>query len=680
MQTAGRLAPTFTGTKPMVEARPDDEHGFAYRPALDGVRALAVMAVVGYHLGLPWLRGGFIGVDVFFVLSGFLITSLLLLEQRRTGRISLGPFWGRRARRLLPALLLVLVAVAAWDRATVATFELPQHRADLLWSLFYGSNWNLIGSAQDYFTQYQSASLVRHTWSLAIEEQFYLVWPVIMLGVLWAARGRARAVAAVCVGGIVASIILMWTLYSPTDPSRAYYGTEARAHQLLIGALLATLLIRLPRARGSRTAGQAAAIVGLALLVASFTLVGDSSVAYYGGLSAGVAVAAALVIWGLEAAPQGLAAKALGIRPARWIGKISYGVYLWHWPIIVAMTVPAALFAWMPGSSGLVTTRLVLTFVAAGLSYRLVERPIRRGSIPVIRDSSGRFALAIIAASLLAWMAISVMTAQPRELFYERGDVHLVRMGCELEICVRYRAPGTDPPVVALIGDSVARSLDLGVLELARSKGWTYVIAASDGCRVTPLLTYAHGDTSLYGPCLEATPSLWRDLLGTWHPEVVVLLDSVELSDFVSASGEIVSRDDPAHLATERRAMQSVADTFVARGTRLVFVEVPPVVTPPRCLREDTLDLAECAFPASGDPGVPAFNAMLGRVAAHHPGRAFVVSLTDELCPGGVCPPAPEGIFARYDGHHFTSVGARWIVPVLNTKMLDAGALPASMR
>ncbi len=641
---------------------------------------MAVLAVFGYHLGFRQLKGGFLGVDVFFVLSGFLITSLLLLEHARTGRISLVRFWGRRARRLLPALLLVLVAIALWESATAATFELPQRRSDLLWALFYGSNWNLVASAQDYFAQYQTASLVRHTWSLAIEEQFYLVWPVMVLGALWLARGRTRGIVIVCLGGIAASVGLMWILYSPADPSRAYYGTEARMHQLLIGALLAVLLVRVRSIRRPRRSGSLATVCGLGVLLLAFASLGDSSGAYYMGLSAGVAGATAVLIWGLEVAPESLPARALGIAPARLIGKISYGVYLWHWPVILAVSAPVAAFAWMPGALGLDASRVVFTLAIAGLSYRLVEQPIREGTFPLIRASLARSAVAIAAATLVVAVAVVSLTAVPSERAFEPGAAALDRLGCQLEVCVRYRSPDADAPVIAVIGDSVARSLDPGVVELARRMGWTYVVAASDGCRVTHLLTAVDGDTEKYEPCFEATPGLWRDLLRTWHPDLVLAVDSVELADLVEPSGAVVAAGDPEHVIAERHGVQAVAELFADSGTRLAFVAFPPVVTPPECLRVENQDLDICAIPASKDRNVGTYNATLSEVASSYPGQAYLVSLTDHLCPGGICPPAPGGVFARYDGHHFTTAGARWVVPLLFGELLRAGALPPAMR
>src|SRR5262245_14814228 len=216
---------------------------YAYRPALDGVRALAVSAVLLFHGGVGALRGGFLGVDAFFVLSGFLITSLLLAERARHGRIKLSAFWVRRARRLLPALLVLLVVVVAAFRSVLAGTEVMLLRGDALAALGYIANWRMIYRGSDYFAQNASPSPLQHTWSLGIEEQFYLLWPVLMVAVLGLAARRSRAaLLAVTLAGATASAIAAAMLYGPLDSNRAYFGTDARAQALLVGALLAVML------------------------------------------------------------------------------------------------------------------------------------------------------------------------------------------------------------------------------------------------------------------------------------------------------------------------------------------------------------------------------------------------------------------------------------------------------
>ncbi len=208
-----------------------------YRPGLDGLRALAVAGVVLYHAGVSWMPGGFLGVDVFFVLSGYLITSLLLAERRRKGRVGFKAFWARRARRLLPAVLLV-VFVCLLAASTIARDDLARTRGDALASLVYLTNWHLIAASHSYFNAFGRPSLLQHLWSLAVEEQFYLCWPLVLMGSLKLLGRRYTVVLTVLL--VLASTALMWGLYDPNqDPSRVYYGTDTRAATLLVGALLA---------------------------------------------------------------------------------------------------------------------------------------------------------------------------------------------------------------------------------------------------------------------------------------------------------------------------------------------------------------------------------------------------------------------------------------------------------
>ena len=379
-----------------------------YQPALDGLRAVAVLAVLLYHSGLPWAQGGFLGVDVFFALSGFLITSLLLREWDRWSQLDLLAFWGRRARRLLPALLLVILAVAAYARAVVPTGSGQAIRGDGIASLFYVVNWRFVVQGQSYFDQYAEPSPLKHTWSLAIEEQFYLFFPLVLLLLLaWLGRRWARLGVAFVIGALL-SAGLMAVLYVPaTDPSRVYYGTDTRVQTLLVGAALAAVLPamqRRPRLGSTTSWLGLAAAVGLA---AAFVRIGDTDPRMYRGGFLVVAVLSTVVI----------AAVILGRGPLRWvlerplmvrIGVISYGVYLWHWPVFIWLNPDRTS---LTGTS-LLLLRLLVTFTAATLSYELVEQPIRSGSFgrltaPAKLRSGGAAVLATVLVVLVGTAGIN---------------------------------------------------------------------------------------------------------------------------------------------------------------------------------------------------------------------------------------------------------------------------------
>jgi peptidoglycan/LPS O-acetylase OafA/YrhL len=382
-----------------------------YLPGLDGLRAVAVIAVLLYHAGLAWLPGGFLGVEVFFVISGYLITSLLLAEWRVYGRIDVKEFWLRRARRLLPALFLLLLAVLAYS-AVFLPGELAGLRADALAASTYVTNWYLIFVNEPYFEAVGRPSLLRHLWSLAIEEQFYVLWPLILTAGLLFWR-KWRLLGAI-LAGAAASALLMGLLYEPgADPSRIYYGTDTRAAGLLIGASLAFLwapgLIpgfpaehvkthevrkqerrrdrqdRLQRGRLRHRVGWIAPLVvdlaGLAALgaLAWFYLgVGEAHpLLYRGGITA-VGLVTGLLILALVHPHARLSGALLSWRPLRWIGIRSYGIYLWHWPVY--MVTRPDLDISLNGLP-LLALRLSLTVGIAALSFRYVETPLRQGAL-----------------------------------------------------------------------------------------------------------------------------------------------------------------------------------------------------------------------------------------------------------------------------------------------------------
>jgi len=341
---------------------------------LDGLRAVAVLLVVLYHLFPAWfLHSGFVGVDVFFVISGFLITSLLLRERAATGRIALRAFWTRRARRLLPALALVVTvsATLAW---VIGGDVLVGLGRQVLGAATFSYNWTSIGAGASYFGSAEP-ELLRNLWSLAVEEQFYVLWPLLLPVLLLVRRRWLRAIVALA----LAAASALWGFAVAGEAlTRAYYGTDTHAFGLLIGVALAFALGG-ERRRATRWARFGMPVAGAAALVA---LVAVASVPGGAGLYPAIPLAASVltaVVIATATAPGAMLGRALDVAPLRWIGERSYGIYLWHWPLVVLLTLAATgsfVDTAIPVTAGAAAG--VLTLALSALSYRMLEQPVRR--------------------------------------------------------------------------------------------------------------------------------------------------------------------------------------------------------------------------------------------------------------------------------------------------------------
>ncbi len=355
---------------------------------LDGIRALAVTAVILFHASPSWAIGGYFGVDLFFILSGYLITSLLLAEWQRSGGIALRAFWGRRARRLLPALFLMLAVVGAAAALFPQALGSPGLFGDTLATLGYVANWHFIAAHTDYFATVSNPSPLQHTWTLAIEEQFYLVWPLVLLAIFWAVgRRRPRAdlgdglvtVAVIAAVGAIASALLMAALtpIGAASVSRAYYGSDTRAQGLLVGCALAAVCLWWGpvRTAAGRRALSVIGVAGAAGVLVMCRMVSESSAfAFHGGFLV-IALSGAAVIAVVTQIPHHVVGRVLATRPLPYLGRISYGMYLWYWPVLLVMT---SARTHLHGVA-LLGCRMAVIILVASASYHLVETPIQRG-------------------------------------------------------------------------------------------------------------------------------------------------------------------------------------------------------------------------------------------------------------------------------------------------------------
>jgi len=621
---------------------------FGYKPALDGLRAVAVGSVIAFHFGANGFEGGFLGVDTFFVLSGYLITSLLLTEWGRTSTIHFAAFWVRRARRLLPALFIVLIAIAIWARLDVNTDRLGDFRADMLWTTFYGANWHFIGSGESYFDLFSDASPLRHAWSLAIEEQFYLFWPLITFGCFRLARGRTKVLTTVCVGGIVASTLAMILLYESADPSRAYYGTDSRASQLLVGALLAIVLTRwAPRSRGARVGVQTAGLVGAAFCLWAFMSVTDRDAWLYHGGFLLFAFATAAVIVAIVQPERGPLSRLLSIRPIRWVGQVSYGLYLWHWPVQVALSEPSTgLSGWELG-----LLRLSVTFAATTLSYYLVERPIRHG---VLTGKVARAAtpLGFVAVTVVILVSTAAATTPPKFLTASPNEV----------IATPTPTGGAAPPdgvgTVLLLGDSVAASLGEALGAEAASRGIPFSAATRAGCgMVTGIPALPDGTEIAWGrTCAESTSEYLTSSVESVAPDVVLWLSTWETADRI-IGGRFYDFGTPAADRVLLRRMEKTRSALAASGATIVMIANTPRAEHSEVLVRDVQQERDYLH----------LNALYQRLADAHPESVRVLDLPAIVCPGGVpCPDTVDGVVLRpRDGGHFEGDGPAWVAPRL---------------
>lgn len=669
---------------------------FRYAPGLDGVRALAVLAVVVYHLGTtgdgePLLAGGYLGVDVFFVLSGYLITSLLVVEVQQTGRISLLGFYQRRARRLLPAAITVLLAVSV-----VAVLWLPRHAntlgGDVVAALGYASNWWLIAQDSSYFGG-GGPRLLTHLWSLAVEEQFYLVWPLALMA--FAAWRASRATILTVLGlAIAASITTAVLLYDPfIDPSRVYYGTDTRAFAPLIGAALA-VLVRPWRRRldpgpshNRRWAGlDLLGVAALGGLVATAVLLADTEPLLYRGGMVGIAILAAVVV-GVAGHPGTWLGRALGGQPLRWLGARSYALYLWHWPVFV-LTRPhgdVPLSGWTSAA-----VRIGLSVALAELSYWLVERPVRqrgfflgytsrhtggrfRLRLPVLRTAALAAVLAV-AGTTVGFQLTAAATRSVDDVPRDSGapvalgplDLAEAEVGPSIGPSVGPSAsqsvqpsPSVKPiPRLAVFGDSqgmtllVNRPADLG-------RYFDVTDATIEGCGVLlGKVTSRSGERRDLNTTCGQWKSRWAASAAEIRPRIaLVIIGAWDVFD-LATTGDPMPFGSAAWDANFTAALKQGTATLRASGATVVLALLP-------CYRP--IKASAGFWPERGDDDrTRHVNALIRAVAAADPTRVKTVEPPSQLCTD---PVISTSIKYRWDGVHYFQLGSalyfRAILPQL---------------
>lgn len=656
-----------------------------FRPDIEGLRAIAVGLVLLYHAGITFVPGGFVGVDVFFVISGFLITGMLLREVQRTGRVSLTSFYAKRVRRLLPAASLVLVASAMLVWAVGPETQRSVYGGDVIASALSLVNWRFAGRAIDYQAQGIAASPVQHFWSLSVEEQYYFLWPILLLIVaLFVRRWHTSVIVpSVIVLLVISATSFVWSvIYSDAAPASAFFVTTTRLWELGVGALVATgalLWTRLP-------AWSAIALGwgGLVAVVGSALVFGASS-NWPGSLALVPTLGtAAIIIAGTRERTQSPAL--LRWKPALWLGGLSYSLYLWHWPLLVAA-------GWQWGELGQKRALLVvlIAVIPAWLSYKLVETPVRRAKGLA---GSPRFALSVGAnlAALGVIVGLLVSASTPREtpVLAAQGligaetlefdgakvtgidasvsddpyspaaanasedrpmayanDCHRDQRSTEPAMCPSGKI-GSDKRIV-LAGDSKAALWSDALDAVANTQGWELVLATKSACHFADILVN-DGDGRPYTSCIDYDANLLSQMLAD-PPDAVVV--SQGASKGFDAEGELSE-------GAMRDALIQQWTTLEDAGIDVIVLlnNPSPQDLPagggqvPECVAEFSTSYDKCAFDRAG--GVAASSAVTQLAAASAVPGIDVLDMTDVFCNETLCPPVIGNVLLYRQGTHIT--------------------------
>ncbi|MCZ4499223.1 MAG: Acyltransferase 3 [Marmoricola sp.] len=659
-----------------------------FRPDIEGLRAVAVLSVLAFHAHIPGLNGGFVGVDVFFVISGYLITGQLYAESRGDERISLRAFYARRARRILPPAAVVLAATTVATYLLLPPLAVSRFTRDIVASLGYVANWHFIGQGKDYLAASNSDSVVLHFWSLAVEEQFYLIWPLLVVAAVWFARemavNRRRAVLTVLVlataGSFAASFLL-----TRSDPGLAYMATYTRAWQFGVGGIVAVLL------SGSRSTpvqfklwfGTVLGILGAGGLVWSLVAIDEQTP--YPGLAALAPTFATAAL--IAAGPPNPVSRLVANPVFRTIGRWSFSWYLWHWPVLVIAEARYGPLTWHQ--------RLALTLgsgVLAALSYWWVEVPSKRlAFVPrELRTSAiTGIATTLLAAVTLGGIAFAVQrnldapagafvpasvsltpevyrsvfdstaraggvtpsTAEARTDL-PRNQTCLVERSSVQPVC-RFGVTGGTP--VVLFGDSHADQWQPAFAPIAKANGWELTEIAQAGCPA-PNLQPVAGSAEQYS----------QTFCTRWRTEQIDKIVAMRPRTIILSSYNHYIPDTEAFTAD----WIDTIDRLRASGARIVYlVDTPlPHFNVPECVSAALDDWSKCAFEPV-DPKDPV-------VAAIRAGRikdVTVVDMNPVLCPAKTCPAVRGGVLLYRDETHLTATAVNVLGYPLRKALTKAG-------
>ena len=666
-----------------------------FRTDVEGLRAVAVLLVVGFHASVPLFGGGYIGVDSFFVISGYLITGLLIREAQTTGRISFRDFYARRARRILPAATVVILAVGLASLLLEPLVGQYSNARDLMSAALFWSNWHFIGLGTDYLAQSTTDSPVLHYWSLAVEEQFYLVWPLLILGAVVVARRfplRGSQVITLVVAGVTLVSLVLGIVLTATDPSLAYMATTTRAWEFGAGGLIASVGHWLafhsekPRIRVLGTVVGWAGLAGLAAGCLFFR-----AATPFPGVAAllPVLATAAIITGGILAGTRsGTVGSLLSLAPIRYIGRLSFGWYLWHWPVLILVEDVVGELGW-PQRAFLMLVALLL----AAATLALVEHPISRwrtvkkhvapalslGLLCVVLSLSSSMSMGSSAVAALSASSTSVDEASFTLVFGEDTGANSGSVSPNpLEAPDDFAGPkdclldherdrirscefGAEGGMeVVLFGDSHAHQWLGAFMEMAEQRGWHLSVFAKAGCPVADLDPIGDGGRYSEPECID------------WRAEAIHLITTEVKPELIIVSSLSTYLTDENEM---RDKWELSLDKLRELGSPIAYIKDTPHPTDdvPTCVSGAFDDWSKCSFPATTRQDLVVQDAVTGSDP-----NLVVIDLTPFLCEGDTCFAVRNGYLLYRDDSHITATAARALRPAIEKALVDAGVLSSS--
>jgi peptidoglycan/LPS O-acetylase OafA/YrhL len=693
MDTAER--PVRCEDRPLVTPRASE-----YRPELDGLRAVSIVLVVGFHSGVTWLSGGYVGVDVFFVLSGFLITGLLLNEHRRSGRIDLREFYARRARRLLPMSALVLTVTLLAGLVLLPPLARVDLIGDVRSAVLYVANWRFAGQATAYSDTEVTDSLVVHFWSLSIEEQFYFVWPALIALVAWGARKLRRSrdlVVGLTLSLLIACSFVASVVLTDRLGPEAYYLTHTRLWEMGVGGALALVLPRLRQI--GESAGRVLAVAGVGAIgwaAISF----DGSTAFPGSAAlVPVLGAAALIVAGTSGSRRGVIG-VLSTGALTRVGRWSYAWYLWHWPVIGVGLLLQERWELSLGRGSVIAAAVVLSLALAAASHHLIENPVRHAKS--LRASRGRnvvLAAALMAVPLVAgaWYlrdgprgdsvvvhaarsspsgdAVDAMT--PAEAASDTITLgpfcHAAQEEVELDPRCVFGDPSGDTTIL-LTGDSHARHW-LPALDAAGSeRGWKVVAWTKSACQPIHLELWNQVFDRAYDECAGWRDRMIDQMSSEIDVDVVLVGRSQGYRRIITMDGQKMSDPEQADELWGESMLRTfgIFDELSDQVIVLRDTPWPTVDDVPDCLSEHASRPDRCSFELAGSAGRDQWmvDSELRSGAAQH---VTYIDLTDLVCRDDPCSVVTDdGTITYRDSHHLTQRFSRSLAPEFGDRLSAA--------